>query len=170
MPARTPALVAVPLALLLAACGGATTGTRGGGTPAASPTATGLSKADYLSRSEDVCARANANLPAPPNAHDPASVDDYFTLLEVTISAATDQLTLLAHRQPDRAELDRMFLTPLQGQVKGITAFAPRLEAALKSGPAAVRALGGPTLPAADLAAMRAYGFKACVKSADTSS
>lgn len=169
MPARTPTLVAVPLALLLAACGGGT-GTRGGGTPAASPTATGLSKADYLSRSEDVCARANANLPAPPASRDAASLDQYFTAFEITINAAADQLTLLAERQPDRVELDRMFLTPLQGQVKGLTAFAPRLEAAVKSGPAAVRALGGPTLPAADLAAMRAYGFKACVESAHTGS
>lgn len=172
---RTAGAVALVL-LPLAGCGGGDDSTvaspsrSASSTPSAtpSPTPTGLAKADYVAQSEAACAKANADLDAVPEPTTPAELEPAFGKILTIADTTTTQLEQLAAAQPDKAELDRIFLAPLRGQVSGLRTYLPQLTAAAQKGEAAVEALGQPDLPKADLAAMTAYGFKECVTTADT--
>lgn len=162
MSARRTALAVLPLALL-AACGGSSD--KATSTP--SPTPAGLSKAAYIAASEAICTKANADIDAVPA---PASVKDFPTSLQSTLTIAdkaTTDLEALGAKQADSTELTKTFLGPLRAQVTAIRAFLPKVAEAAAKGQAAVEALDEPKVPEADLAAMRAYGFTACVKSAE---
>ena len=49
-----------------------------------------------------------------------------------------------------------------------LAAYVPQVGAAAKEGGEAVEQLAAPELPAADLEAMRAFGFEACVVTAQS--
>jgi hypothetical protein len=152
--ARTTALVILPLALLTA-CGGGTKN--------------GLSKADYLKKSEAICGTTNKAVDALPQ---PKAITDLPELLASTLTLAkkaTADLRDLGDAQPDKATLHKIFLDPIAKQIKQIEAFEPQVRAAVAKGEAAVSALKDPTTSStADTKAMKAYGFDTCVTTAET--
>lgn len=143
------ALALLPLALLTG-CGG-----------------DGLSREAFVERAEAVCAEANRDLEAEREPETPAQIAPYFEQVLGTADAATRALEQLAADQPDAAELERIFLTPLRGQVDGLKDYLPEVQRAAEQGEQALDALQEPALPQADLPAMRAYGFDACVRTAE---
>ena len=125
-----------------------------------------LPKAEFLARAEAICTAANARLEAEPEPTAPSQVEPYFdALVGIADDTATD-LEELAEGQPDEAELDRIFLTPLRGQVEAVQAYLPKAKAALRESEEAFAALPQPELPEVDAAAMEDYGFDACVETA----
>ncbi len=167
MTSRCAALFLLP-ALLLAACGG---GSDSGdaASPTASATSAGLAKAEYLTKSEAVCTKANTVVDA---QTEPTSGEEAVAQYDASLTLAdttTTELEELAADQPDAAQLQTIFLTPVRGQVAALTAYKPTVEKAAAEGPEAFDALAGPDLPEADLAAMKTYGFSACVTLAETS-
>ena len=125
-----------------------------------------LPKAEFLERAEAVCSGANERLEAEPEPTGPAQVEPYFdALVAIADDTATD-LERLAAPQPDAEELDRIFLGPLRGQVDAVQAYLPKAKAALRESEQAFAALPQPELPEVDTAAMRDYGFDACVETA----
>jgi hypothetical protein len=125
-----------------------------------------LPKAEFLERAEAICSGANERLEAEPEPTAPSQVEPYFdALVGIADRTATD-LERLAEDQPDAAELDRIFLTPLRGQVDAVQAYLPKAKAALRESEQAFAALPQPELPEVDAAAMEEYGFDACVETA----
>ncbi len=156
---RLAAFALVPLALLTACGGGSKTTDK--------VKASGLSKADYVAKSEALCAKANKDLeglPAPTGAADLASTLDAGLGIAKT---TTESLQALGAAQPDAAELNKIFLGPIGTQITELTAYLEKLKVAAPQGDAALQALGDPKLTAADLEAMKTYGFKDCVETAD---
>lgn len=155
-------LVLVPLALLTACSGGGTATASGG-----------VSKADYLSRAEAICTRANAEQA---NLTTPTAVSElapYVRRVVALADQATRQIADLEAPKADRSAIESKVLRPLAGQLVERHAYADKVSAAAKAGDqtALVTLLGSPpTGSRADLAWMKGYGFVACVKAADTSS
>jgi hypothetical protein len=154
---RATAPVLLSLALL-AACGG---GSSGDGEDEKA-----LEKADFLAQAEKICADANTALQAEPEPTSPAGISPYFDKLVGIADSTTTDLEQLAADQPDKAEVDRIFLTPLRGQVEAIQAYLPKAKEALKQGEEAFTSLPEPVLPEADAKAMEGYGFDKCVETA----
>jgi hypothetical protein len=151
-----PALVLVPLALV-AAC--------------SSSGASGLSKSAYVQKAEALCAKANTDIDALTTPTDPAGLPAYVQSVVDIAANATTALGKLDAPSKDKAELDSKMLAPLRAQVSEGRGLVTKVRAAVASGDQ--KALGElvaspPTMTKADLAWMRAYGFKACVTAADT--
>jgi hypothetical protein len=149
--------------VLLTGCGG------GDDSPKSdpSPTQAAFGKAAYLARAEALCTEANEKIDAQP---EPQTLQQLVPSFQETLQIADDyttKLEQLAVAQPDKAKLDTIFLTPLRGQVTALRNYIPDVEAAVAKGEAAIQALPAPEVPEADLKAMRAYGFKSCVETAD---
>lgn len=152
MPLRStpPALLCL---LLLTACGGG-------------EEREALPKADFVRQAEAVCSGANARLEAEPEPTSPSQVESYFDALVGIADDTASELEELADPQPDKAELDRIFLTALRAQVTAVQAYLPKAKAALRESEQAFAALPQPELPEVDAAAMTEYGFDACVETA----
>ena len=150
----------VLLALALSACGGSSSGSSD------EEQAEGLPKAEFVTQAEKICADANAALEAEPEPTSPAGISPYFDELVGIADGTTTKLEQLAADQPDKAEVDKIFLTPLRGQVEAIQAYLPKAKAALAQGEEAFTSLPEPELPEADTEAMKGYGFDACVETA----
>jgi hypothetical protein len=152
---RSLALVAVPVALLTA-CGGSSSKS--------------LSKADYVKQSEAICAQANKAIDALP---EPKAITDLPDLLANTVKIAkkaTATLIDLGDAQSDKATLHKIFLDPIDKQVKAVEAYEPEVKAAVAKGEEAVSALKDPSSEVkADTAAMKTYGFDSCVTTAEDS-
>jgi hypothetical protein len=127
----SPRCVAAPPALLclalLSACGGDSSGDGGGDDK-------GLPKAEFLTQAEKICADANTALDAEPEPTSPEGISPYFDKLLGIADDTTTELEQLAADQPDKAEVDKIFLTPLRGQVEAIQAYLPKAKAALEQG------------------------------------
>lgn len=149
-----PALL--PLLLLAGCSGSSSSGER----------AEGLPKAEFLAQAEKICANANTALDAEPEPTAPAGISPYFDTLVGIAADTTSRLEAVAAGQPDKAEVDEIFLTPLRAQVTTIEAYLPKAKAALAEGEEAFTSLPEPELPEADTAAMEEYGFDACVETA----
>jgi len=133
--------------------------------------ASGLSRADYVSKAEAICTRINKEVdklaaPTTPQALQ-AFVEKGLELAET----GTGELKALDPPEADRADLKAKVLDPLDGQLAEGRVFLEKVRTAVaKNDQAALGQLitHPPTGSKADLAWMRSYGFKECVDAADT--
>jgi hypothetical protein len=152
-------LAVLPL-LAVAACGGGS-----------SSDATG--KADYLDKAEAICSTAIADQKA---LRTPASATELSPYVDAIVRLADRTTTALLKLPPpgkDRADLDKHVFDPLHRQLVTLREYADKVRAAARSKDqiALVKLLSDPpSRTAVDLAWMRAYGFRACVDAADTTS
>ena len=153
------ALVVLPL-LAVAACSG-------------SSNSQAAAKADYLSKAEAICSKANADQTA---LKKPAAVTELSPYVDAIVRIADVSTTALLKLTPpskDKAALDQHVFDPLHGQLVKLRDYADKVRAAARSKDqiALVKLLSDPpNKTAADLDWMRKYGFHACVDAADTSS
>lgn len=156
------ALVLVPL-LLAGACSG------GGSGPASAD------KAAYLSKAEAICAKAVKAKDAL-QKQKPTSTAQFGTYVHGIVTVAADSTTALLALTPPAADSKKLHaevLDPLSQQLAKARTFDTAVAAAVKAGDqvALVKLLQDPpTKTTANLAFMRTYGFKECVKAADTGS
>jgi hypothetical protein len=153
------ALAVVPV-LLLAACGGG--GDDGGG---------GLSKADYISKAEAVCKKANADIKAAPFPTSSGAFPEYVGKLVAVAETARDALKELDPPSADEDDLKSKVLDPLDEQIEQGRKFQKDVADAVAAKD--TKKLGQliadpPTSTKADLGWMRSYGFKECVEVAET--
>lgn len=144
----------LPIALL-AGCGGSS----------------GLSKADYVSKAEALCKKANADVKALPFPQSTAGISDYAAKIVSIADQTTKDLVALEAPDADKADLQKKVLEPLQQQVEDGKEYAAKIKAAVESkDQKQLTELVGkpPTSTEADLDFMRSYGFKECVESAKT--
>ena len=156
---RRVAPVLLSLALLTA-CGGG--GEAGGASDDALP------KAEFVSKADALCKEANTKFETEAQPTSPEGIVPYLDTLVGIADDTTTDLEELAAPQPDEEEIDKIFLTALRGQVTALEEYRPKVEEAVKKGEQAVAALEQPESPDADIPAMKAYGFKDCVKTAET--
>lgn len=159
VPSAQRLAVLVPLALL-AACGGSD-----------DDKGTGLSKAEYVSRAEAICTRANAAVKAEAFPTSPAALPGYVEALLAIADKATKEVVALEPPVADQADLQAKVLTPLEGQITEGRAYLAKIKVAVATNDQKElgRLLASPPASSkADLDWMRGYGFKACVESADT--
>lgn len=147
--------------VLLAACGGSK-----------DHTASGQSKASYVSKAEAVCAKANADVKAEAFPTSPQGLPAYVQKLLDIADAATTQIKALEPPAADGGDLQAKVLTPLAGQVAEGRVYLAKIKKAVAANDQ--KTLGAliaspPSGSKADLDWMRSYGFKACVDAADTS-
>ena len=154
-----PAVCVLPL-LALAACSGGSSGAAAGRT-------------EYLDKAEAICTKAIADQKA---LKTPASATDLSPYVDAIVRLAdqtTAALLTLAPPTKDKADLDQHVFDPLHGQLVTLRRYADKVRAAARSQDqiALVKLLSDPpSKTAVDLAWMRAYGFRACVEAADTTS
>jgi len=153
---------ALVLLLLVAACGGGSSGSK-----------TGSDKADYLAKAEAVCMTSNADLETakktlPP---DSAAIPAYVhKLVDIARKDVTD-LSALTPPQADAADIEAKVIAPLKAQLADGDAFATSVDAAAAAKNNAKLTdliLHPPTKTRVDVAFMKSYGYKQCVKAADT--
>ncbi|MGB8652478.1 MAG: hypothetical protein WCD35_17660 [Mycobacteriales bacterium] len=153
----TRLLWTLPVLVLLAACGG------GGG----------AKKADYLKKAEAICSKANTDQDALTSPTAVADIPPYIDKVLALADQATSDLKALEVPKGDKAELDKRFLVPLSKQVEEGRTFGEKVTAAAKTKDNATltKLISHPPLATkADLTWMKRYGFKECVKAADTES
>jgi hypothetical protein len=153
--------VLLPLLLLATACGGSDK----------EQVAQGLSKADYLTKAEAICARLNTEVDKLTFPTSVAAVPGFVEQTLQIAEAATGEIKALEPPAADKADIKAKVLDPLDGQVAVGRAFLDQIKAAVaKNDTAAVGRLiaNPPTGSKADLAWMRSYGFKQCVEAANT--
>lgn len=149
------AVAVVPL-LLVAACGHAPQGP---------------SRKDFVARAEKVCGDANTQfgaLAAPTSA---PGVLTYVERLVQVADGATQRLEQLPAPHADAAAVRAKMMVPLRSQVTEGRAFTTQVRTAVQRRDQAALAklvAHPPTPTKADLAWMRAYGFRQCVTMADT--
>lgn len=148
---RPRTLLLLPL-LLLPACGGSD----------------GLPKDEFVAKAEAVCAKTNAALEDEKEPESPQEIEPYFSRQLKTAKDATEELEQLAADQPDEDQIRTIFLTPLRGQVEELETYLPRIAEAVEQGEQGLSELEEPDLPKADEAAMKEYGFDACLEVAQT--
>ena len=152
---------ALVLLVLVAACGGSSDG--GSADP----------KAAYLAKAEAVCVGANAQIDTAKKEQpaDVAAVPAYVHRLVDLAKETLSQMTLLTPPAADEADIKAKLLTPLGQQVDDAQAFAVKVDAAAAAKDTQQLTsliFNPPTATRVDLDWMRGYGFKACVKAADT--
>jgi hypothetical protein len=154
------ALAVVPL-LLLAACGGG--GDDGGGA--------GLSKADYISKAEAVCKKANADIRAAAFPTTSKAFPEYVGKLVTVAETARDALRQLEPPKADEEDLKDKVLDPLDEQIEQGREYQKDVADAVAAND--TKKLGQlvadpPTSTKVDIGWMRSYGFKECVEVAET--
>lgn len=147
----------LPLVLAVTACGGSGSSV--------------LSKADYLSKAEALCKKANADIEALPFPTGVAGFSDFAAKIVTIAEDTTTALKALDAPKDDKADLQAKVLTPLDAQVQAGRDYAAKIKKAVDANDQ--KALGElvadpPTEGKADLAWMRSYGFKECVDTAET--
>jgi hypothetical protein len=152
----------VPVLLLAAACGGSDDKDQ---------TASGLSKAEYLTKAEAVCKKANADQEALTFPTTAAAFPTYVQDLLDLADKATKEIDALEPPAADKADLETKVINPLKGQIVLGKTYLERIKEAVAANDQ--QKLGQlvaspPTGSKADLDWMRSYGFKECVESADT--
>ncbi len=151
------ALLLTPVVLVVAACGG-------GGS--------GVSKADYVKKAEAICSKANKDVDALSVPTDPAGLPAYVKGVVDIADTATTELADLEAPSKDEPELKKRVLEPLRTQVVQARDYSLKVRRAVDSHDQVTLArliANPPTETKADLSWMRSYGFKECVKAADTS-
>ena len=152
---------ALVVLLLIAACGGS------------SGTKSGSDKAAYLAKAEAICTTSNSDLAVAKKAlpADTAAVPPYVhKLVDIARKDVTD-LSALTPPKADAAAIDAKVIAPLKAQLADGDAYAGKVDAAAAAKDNAKLTdlvLHPPTKTRADVAFMKTYGFKACVKAADT--
>ena len=121
-----------------------------------------LTQAQYVAKAEAICAsveQQGQGLPAPSG---PADLPAFLThSLTVTQDGLT-RLNRLTNGYQDKAWVDRVFLTPLQGRLDAVRAAMPKVSKDSAQGRSDT--LDSLRLPVADLDAMGVYGFHECRK------
>jgi len=151
-------LALLPLAVL-AACGGGDADGVGGG----------LSKAEYVSQSEAICKKANADVKAIP--FPPTDFAAYVGQLVTLAEGVRDQITALDAPDADQADITSKVLDPIDAQIREGRAYQQQLADAVASKDTAKlqRLVADPPIQTkADIDWMESYGFKECVEVADT--
>lgn len=149
----------VLLLLPIAACGGSDSGSD--------------PKADYLSKAEAVCDKANSALAAA-KKEQPSAIDAVPAYVHKLVEIArtnVDDLAALTAPTKDAKDLDAKVLTPLRAQLADADAYAAKVDAAAaKKDTVTLTQLvfNPPTKTRVDVAWMKSYGFSSCVKAADT--
>ncbi|MDP9182717.1 MAG: hypothetical protein M3P04_08090 [Actinomycetota bacterium] len=154
-------LVILPLVLLAPACSGSDK----------DRVSSGLSKADYLTKAEAICTRINTDLHALTFPSTPEAVKAFALDTLHIAEVGTKDIKQLEPPAADQAEIKVKLLDPLDGKIAEGKVYVDKIKAAVDSNDQ--QTLGAlianpPTGSKADLAWMRSYGFKACVKAADT--
>ena len=151
------ALVLVSVLLLAAACGG------GDDDP----------KAAYIEKAESSCSEANERL-AELNKQRPSDVGALPAYVHSLVDIAKQTLEEISELTPPAADADDVeskLIAPLRAQLRNAETFATEIDvAAAKKDNAKLFALvsNPPTKTQVDIAWMKTYGFKDCVKAADT--
>lgn len=148
-----PVLLGAVLAATLTGCGG-------GSSTSSAP----LSKADYVSRADAICASATTALKklTPPTGT--AGLGPYLSSTVQAAGGATDALRALRPPKADAAALAAKFTGPLSAQVASVKQLIPKYEAATKAAnpQAALAAIPRPQLPSPDAGYISSYGMTAC--------
>lgn len=150
-------LLVLPLAV--AGCGG---GSGDGG-----------AKKTYLAKAEAICAKANAQLETA-KKEQPSAIPAVPPYVHRLVDIARDDVNALSALTPpskDASALQAKVIQPLRVQLQEGENYAKKIDAAAaRKDPAALTQLvfNPPTTTHADIAWMKSYGFKACVKAADT--
>ncbi len=155
-------LVALPLALI-AACGGSDS----------EQLASGLTKAEFVTKAEAICSKANADVKAAAFPTSPAGLPVYVQTLVDIADKATKAVSALVPPAADKADLQTKVLTPLAGQVAEGRVYLEKIKTAVAANDQAKLGeliASPPAGSKADLDWMRSYGFVSCVESADTKS
>lgn len=126
----------------------------------------------YLAKAEAICASANTEL-ARVKKTQPTATEQLPTYVKAIVDVGrknVEQLSALEPPAADNAEITAKVIEPLQGQVVAGDAYAAKVtDAVLKKDPGLLGLVTNPpTQTKADLDFMKAYGFSACVKAADT--
>jgi hypothetical protein len=129
-------------------------------------------KQAYLNKAEAVCARVNTEIDQA-KKQQPTSADAIPPYVKKLIDLArtnVQELSALTSPPDDAADLKAKVLDPLTEQLKIGDAYSAKVDAAAKAKDPILLQLitNPPTETKADLAFMKAYGFKACVTAADT--
>ena len=152
---------ALVLVLLVAACGGSSGGDK------ADP------KADYLTKAEAVCAKANTEIAAA-KKNTPAGIAEvppYVHKLLDLAKQTLEDLTLLSPPSGDAAQVKAKLLDPLGQQFADGQSFAAKVDAAAAKNDSATLTqlvFNPPTKTRVDIPWMQSYGFKECVTATDT--
>ncbi|GAC1441507.1 MAG: hypothetical protein NVSMB55_09500 [Mycobacteriales bacterium] len=153
---------ALAVLLLVAACGGGSSGS-----------SSGSDKAAYLTKAEAICTASNSELKVAKKTLPPdiAAVPPYVhKLIDIARRDVTD-LSALTPPKADAADITSKVIAPLKAQLLDGDAYAAKIDAAAAAKDNATLTdlvLHPPTKTRADVAFMKSYGFKACVKAADT--
>lgn len=144
----------------------------GCGASSAGPDPAAAAKAAYLAKAEAVCASANAEL-ARVKPTQPTSTDKLPAYVKALVDVGRKNVEQLAALDPppaDRAQIQAKVIDPLKAQVVIGDAYVAKVTAAVRTKDPGLLGLitNPPTQTRADLDFMRAYGFRACVKAADT--
>jgi hypothetical protein len=152
--------LASPLLIALAvACGGSSGG--------------GNAKADYVSKAEAICAKANTEIDAA-KKNTPAGTDEVPAYVHKLLDLAKqtlEDLSLLSPPSADASDIKAKLIDPLTQQYADAQTFAGKIDqAAAKNDTATLTQLvfNPPTKTRVDIAWMKSYGFKSCVTAADT--
>lgn len=152
---------ALVLVLLVAACGGGSGGDKAD------------AKASYVAAAEKVCSTANEQL-ATAKKEQPAEIPKVPAYVHRLVEIARQNVKDIAALTPpdkDAADVQSKLVDPLTQQLADGDEFAAKIDAAAaKKDNATLFKLvtNPPTTTRVDVAWMKAYGFKACVKAADT--
>lgn len=132
------------------------------------PSPSGLSKAAFIAQADAICKKANTQVNAIPQPKTPAELQPALAASVKIADSTTTRLEQLVAAQPDADRLKQIFTGPLRQQVTTLQDFLPKVVAAAKKGPQGLMGLQPPSLPKADLPALKQYGFTTCTTTAQT--
>jgi hypothetical protein len=152
--------LAVPVLLLAAACGGGS-----------DDKDKSSSKAEYVSKAEAICKKANADQAALAFPTTAAAFPGYVKSIVDLAEKATEDIEALEPPAADKADLEAKVLKPLNTALEAGKKYqADVAAAAAKNDQTKLGQLvaSPPTGSTADIAWMKAYGFVECVKAAES--
>ena len=151
-------LAAVLPLVLIAACGGSDD----------DQVSSGLSKAQYLVKTEAICATLNKDVDALPRPLSGAALAAFVEGTLRIVEEATSEIKALEPPAGDKAELEAKVLDPLDLRLTAGKAYLVEVKAAAakKDQAALGRLIVNPPASTADLTWMRSYGFRTCVEAA----
>ena len=151
-----PVALALPLLVLVAACGGSST-----------PKADVEARKAYIAAAEVICAKANADKKLLKTPAATKELSPYVSGLVAIADEAGKGINALTPPAADKAELTEKVLDPFAAKLSEGRTYANQVAAASKAGDEAALTqltLNSPKgVSAASLSWMKDYGFKECV-------
>ena len=157
---RTRTALAVLPLLLVAGCSG------GGSDDDTSGIS--LPKDDFIKAADARCTQANSGLDALPDPSGPGDFQKSFQAAFELAGDAVSDLKELVAPQPDKDELEKILVDPLQAQLDALQDFIPTIAKALAKGPSGLQGLDFPDPPKVDVQPLKDYGFGSCVEFVET--